>query len=130
MTDQVLSGIHHPGGMCGSFSGRIFSYSARKRLPLDVTDIEGAGDNVESVFGYWHGPMCCDACEIVISAILPLTSCEEMIDVDVWWKTARENLFPRTLDDELCPCCKNPTLHYHHIDEWYAEYPRTLPPAA
>lgn len=102
-----------------TFSGRIFSYSARGRLPIDVTDRQDAGDNVESVFGYWHGPMACDNCEIVISAVLPLESQSEAIDVAIWWETVRENLFPQSLEMELCPRCKGPTLRYYQIDGWY-----------
>lgn len=102
-----------------SFSGRIFSYSARGILPIDVTDREDSGDNVESIFGYWHGPMACDSCEIVISAVLPSRSEEEREDINAWWQKTRENLFPRSFEGELCPKCEKPTLRYYHIEGWY-----------
>lgn len=103
-------------------SGRIFLYALRGQQPEDCTD-KFSENNVESIFGWWHGPMACDTCEIVISVVLPLRSSEEASDADVWWQEARKNLFPSSLEGERCPECDEKTLRYHHIEGWYDEHP-------
>lgn len=113
--------------MNGPFEGRVFSYPSRGVLPVDVTKelpVDPKGSDLprmtEPLFGAWHGPMCCEYCELVFSTVIPVMSREECLDVDAWWSSgARRNLFPRTIEGELCPKCEKPTLRYYHLDGWY-----------
>ena len=97
---------------------RIYSYDKRGGDPRDVTDNDDSPRKVIlfNAHQWWHGPMACDPCELLLSAVMPVADAAEAAAINA--ADEIDGPHPETLNGERCPTCGSNTLRHHPIEGW------------